>query len=189
MKKQGLGIIGIIVLIGLIALIVWGLNYITTKDYVTLRAPLSSISNSVSGTILPTTSQVASTTATSTMPQVNIVATSTPAKVPTETTVTTTPPATQTTSGLTVTFTDKGFSPASLTVKKGQTVTFVNNSSGKLWVAANPFPTSSEYPAFNEKSGISNGDSWGFTFNQTGTWFYHDHYSPALGAKIVVNAK
>ena len=72
-------------------------------------------------------------------------------------------------------------------VKKGQTVTFVNNSSGKMWVAANPFPTSSEYPAFNEKSGADSGSSWDFTFDKVGTWFYHSHYSPAQGAKIVVS--
>lgn len=93
------------------------------------------------------------------------------------------------TSTQTVTLTDSGFSPTSITVVRGQSITFVNNSSGKMWVASNPFPSSSEYPDFNEKTGIANGDSWTFTFGQSGTWFYHNHYSPATGAKVVVSWK
>lgn len=58
-----------------------------------------------------------------------------------------------------------------------------------MWVAANPFPTSSEYPAFNEKSGAESGSSWNFTFDKVGTWFYHNHNNPAQGAKIVVSSK
>jgi plastocyanin len=180
MKNKGFGIIDIIVSLGLIAFIAWGINYITTKDFVTVRTPLATISSSTNYIVSATTTivmQSASSTpvATSTKP------------APTKTPVATTTPSTS--SSLTVTFTDKGFAPASLTIKKGQTVTFINNSSGKMWVAANPFPTSSEYPAFNEKSGVATGSSWSFTFDKTGTWFYHNHYSPAQGAKIVVNAK
>jgi plastocyanin len=185
MKNRGISIIGIIVFIGLIALIVWGLNYIITQDFVVVRTPTTTISNNNLPSPDPT--QNASSTATSTVSQTTHVATSTPAKTPVVLPAISL--ANLTSSDLTVTFTDKGFSPASLTVKKGQTVTFVNNSSDKMWVAANPFPTSKDYPAFNEKSGVPSGSSWSFTFDKTGTWFYHNHYHPAQGAKIVVNAK
>lgn len=185
MKNRGLGIIGIIVFLGLIALIVWGLNYIITKDFVVLRTPITPVPNNTVDTATPIVIDNTSSTPTSTPPTITAtssVATSSQTKTPT-------PSAPPTSSELTVTFTDKGFSPAGLIVKKGQTVTFVNNSSGKMWVAANPFPSSSEYPAFNEKSGVDKGSTWSFTFDKTGTWFYHNHYSPAQGAKIVVSAK
>lgn len=181
MKKQGIGIMGVVFFLGLIALIVWGLDYIITKDFVVVRTPVKAISNTATES---TPIAINDTPPTETTP----AATSTPAKTPEPAKPPTTTPTPPANSALTVTFTDKGFSPASLTVKKGQTVKFVNNSSGKMWVAANPFPTSKEYPAFNEKSGVESGSSWSFTFDKTGTWFYHNHYNPTQGAKIVVSA-
>ncbi|HAO64890.1 TPA: hypothetical protein DCQ44_02810 [Candidatus Taylorbacteria bacterium] len=190
MKNKGISIVGIIVMIGLIAGISWGLNYIITKDYIIVRPPTNAIAAST--VIKSEVAQIASSTPTSTPSQVsvNIVAATSSAASTIQTSKPkppTTSPSTST--GLTVTYTDKGFSPASLTVAKGQTVKFVNNGTGSLWVSANPFPTASEYPTFNEKSGVASGSSWSFTFTQTGTWYYHNHYSPAIGAKIVVNAK
>ncbi len=191
MKKQGISLIGIIVFIGLIALIVWGLNYIITQDYVVVRAPQTPITNDIATSPAPTATQP---TASSTpVTPVATVASSTPKQTTTAapavaTIAASTPSTSDTSSGLTVTFTDSGFSPAKLTITKGQTVTFVNNSSSKMWVSANPFPSASDYPAFNEKDGTVVGDSWSFTFTKTGTWFYHNHYTPAVGAKIVVNA-
>lgn len=177
MKKRGISVTGIIVFIGLIALIAWGLNYIINDDYVTVRPSTLNIPNQTVPTA-PTLTPIATSTPTST-------SITTPAKAPTPTI----PTPTQISTGLTITFDGKSFTPANLTVKKGQTVKFVNNSSNSMWVAANPFPTSSEYPAFNEKSGVASGSSWSFTFDKTGTWFYHNHYIPALGGKIVVNAQ
>src|ERR1035437_2776461 len=127
--KKGISVTGIIVFIGLIALIAWGLNYIITKDYVVLRTPIVDNQNNVSEIASVSATISTSTTATSTPIKIATttsvtIATTTPTKI------TTSNPNTQpTSSGLTVTFTDKGFSSASLTVKKGQTVPFVNNSS------------------------------------------------------------
>ena len=187
MKKQGISIIGIIVFVGLVALIAWSLNYIITRDEVTIKsAPIvETESNPEPQPVVPSIATTTPTIATSTPP-------STPAPVKTVVSPVVPPQTVQsdkTSSDYTVTFSDTGFSPASLSVKKGQSVTFVNNSSGKMWVAANPFPSSSEYPDFNQKTGVANGSSWTFTFDTTGVWFYHNHYSPAVGAKIVVSAK
>jgi plastocyanin len=197
MKKRGNGVIAIIVFIGLTGLIVWSLNFVVNRDFAATKAPavitLSDNAETISvTTVMQATSSTPTTTPATTTPKITlatVVATSTQTKNPvTEKPAadTTAPP---TSSALTVTFTDKGFSPTSLTVKKGQTVKFVNNSSSKMWVAANPFPSSSEYPAFNEKAGVASGSSWSFTFDKTGVWFYHNHYNQTLGAKIVVNAK
>src|SRR5690242_16140607 len=40
----------------------------------------------------------------------------------------------------TVTMTASGFSPATVTIGKGGTVTFVNQSGEDMWVASNPHP-------------------------------------------------
>ncbi len=170
---------GIIVFVGLIALIAWGLNYIVTKDYVIVRTPIVDEQNNINENA-PASSLVATTTTTSSTTTSDTSSTN-------AATIASTTSANS--SNLTVTFNGKSFSPTSLTIKKGQTVKFVNNGSEKMWVASNPFPSSADYPAFNEKSGADVGSSWSFTFDKTGVWFYHNHYHPAQGAKIVVNAK
>lgn len=97
-------------------------------------------------------------------------------------------------------YTDAGFSPSAITVKAGDTVNFVNNSSGTFWPASAVHPTHSAYPgssiskcATSTESGIfdackplSVGSSWTFQFNQKGSWNYHDHLHPAQKGTVVV---
>ncbi len=97
----------------------------------------------------------------------------------------------------TVEYTDAGFSPASLTVKVGDTVTFVNHSSGKMWVASDPHPTHEGYSgtpasvhcpdtagtAFDQ---CSIGNTYTFTFQKVGTWGYHNHTNRNQGGTIIV---
>ena len=56
-----------------------------------------------------------------------------------------------------VTYTDTGFAPLSVTIKKGTTVTFVNESSRGMWVASAVHPTHQLLPGFDQESG------WGVT--------------------------
>ncbi len=93
-----------------------------------------------------------------------------------------------------VTYTDSGFSPKSLTIKKGETVTWINQSSESLWVASNPHPTHSGYPTkggcisstFDSCKPITKGESWSFTFDIVGTWGYHNHLNPSSRGTIIV---
>lgn len=87
---------------------------------------------------------------------------------------------------VTVNYTNSGFSPSTITIKKGDTVVFVNQSSGSMWVASNPHPTHTDYPAFDEKAAVSSGSSWSFTFDKTGSWGYHNHKDPSSLGTIVV---
>ena len=93
-----------------------------------------------------------------------------------------------------VAYTDNGFNPGSLTVKKGKTVIFKNDSSRDFWPASAVHPAHDAYP---EKGGCINskfdacnlvlpGGIWRFTFNFPGTWKYHDHLSPRFNGTIVV---
>ncbi len=93
-----------------------------------------------------------------------------------------------------ITYTDSGYSPSTITIKKGGTVTWKNKSSGGMWTASNPHPIHTGYPksggcinsAFDEcKSGPS-GAEWSFTFTYTGTWGYHNHLNPAHTGQIIV---
>ncbi len=97
----------------------------------------------------------------------------------------------------TVTYTDTGFSPASVTVKKGQSVTFVNAGTGRMWVGADEHPSHTQYSgtarqehcpdttgtAFDQ-CGVS--ERYTFTFAKTGTWGYHNHVGASHSGTVIV---
>ncbi len=104
------------------------------------------------------------------------------------------------TPGSTVAYTDQGFSPESITVGKGQTVTWVNQSSKDLWVASAAHPTHMVYDGtslsqhcqdaasapFDACSAAAPGGSFSFTFDKEGVWKYHDHVNAARKGSVSV---
>ncbi|XKT74800.1 MAG: hypothetical protein ACJKTH_01810 [Patescibacteria group bacterium UBA2163] len=88
----------------------------------------------------------------------------------------------------TVTYTDSGFSPQTVEVRRGDTVQFVNKSSRPMWVASNEHPAHTVLPTFDQFSVSAFGESYEYTFEQEGTWEYHDHVNASeLGTVIVRN--
>lgn len=79
--------------------------------------------------------------------------------------------------------TDAGFSPDSVTIKKGAAVKFVNKSSTPMWVASAPHPTHTDYPEFDQKA---NGDIFTFAFAKVGSWKYHNHSPFSPGGTVNV---
>ena len=96
--------------------------------------------------------------------------------------------------------TDSGYAPAILTVKSGTTVTFKNESGSPMWTATGLHPTHRIYPGsdiakcgtaeqskiFDACKGYEKGESWPFTFNEKGTWKYHNHLRVSYTGTIVV---
>jgi len=97
---------------------------------------------------------------------------------------------------VTITYTDSGFSPREVTVKKGKSVTWVNDSSRDMWPASAVHPTHGAYPedvpgqclgsSFDACTGHANGAVWTFTFNQVGQWRYHDHIDASKTGTVIV---
>ncbi len=100
----------------------------------------------------------------------------------------------------TVKITASGFEPKTLTVKTGTIVTFVNEDSNKHWPASATHPTHKVYPGsgiekcgivgetniFDACRGLAQGESFSFTFNEKGSWKYHDHLNvPSTGTIVV----
>ena len=85
-----------------------------------------------------------------------------------------------------VTYTNSGYSPSALTIKKGEMVIFKNQSSQSMWTASAVHPTHRAYPTtggclgstFDTCTGIQSGGSWSFKFDISGTWKYHNHLNP-----------
>ncbi len=94
----------------------------------------------------------------------------------------------------TVTYTDSGFSPSVVTIKKGDTVVFKNESTTSFWPASDPHPLHNGYPTtggcigstFDACAYIPPGGQWSFLFQFIGSWGYHDHLSPRQGGTVVV---
>lgn len=87
---------------------------------------------------------------------------------------------------LAITITPEGFEPATVSINKGTTITFVNKDKVARWPASNIHPTHLIYPEFDPKKPIRAGDSWTFKFNKAGTWKYHDHLFPHQGGVVKV---
>lgn len=96
----------------------------------------------------------------------------------------------------TVTFNGDAFSPSTVTIAKGGTVTFTSTG-GDMWVASNPHPAHSGYSgttvqqhcpdttgtAFDQ---CAPGTSYSMTFQKVGTWGYHDHLNHGLTGTVIV---
>ncbi|QQG37760.1 MAG: hypothetical protein HYS26_04000 [Candidatus Kaiserbacteria bacterium] len=95
-----------------------------------------------------------------------------------------------------VAFDGTAFTPSTVTIKKGETVRWNNTSDKNVWPASAVHPTHSVYPektasdclgsAFDACRGLIPGELWDFTFNQMGTWRYHNHSNPSITGTVVV---
>lgn len=86
----------------------------------------------------------------------------------------------------TIVKTDQGFSPANITIKLGDKVTFKNQSSKDMWPASNLHPTHTIYSEFDALKPIPPQENYSFTFEKAGKWPYHDHLDSATGGIITV---
>ncbi len=84
---------------------------------------------------------------------------------------------TEVTDAVSVSLTAKGFSPATISVKKGTVITFTNQDTKPHQVASDPHPIHTALPGF-VSTALSKGASYSFVFEKTGTYTYHDHLNP-----------
>lgn len=96
-----------------------------------------------------------------------------------------TDPSTQNNSSPTITYSNSGFSPQTITVNNGDTLTVKNNSSRTIQFESDPHPAHTTNTELNIDT-IRAGQSKIFTVKRTGTFGYHDHLSPSDTGTIVV---
>jgi len=83
-----------------------------------------------------------------------------------------------------VAYTASGFEPREIIINAGDTVTWTNQSGSAMRVASDDHPEHLAYPGFDQ---LSPGDSYSFTFDQPGTWGYHNHEDHNVTGLITVN--
>src|SRR3990167_9203248 len=85
-----------------------------------------------------------------------------------------------------VTYSAGGFSPSTVTVKIGGTVTWSSTGGGQMWVASAQHPTHTAYSGTTLQEHCDDavdtsldqcetGTTYSFTFDKAGTWRYHNH--------------
>lgn len=85
-----------------------------------------------------------------------------------------------------VEFDGVNFNPSVLRVALGQTVQFSNTADQPVWVASIPHPDHSAYSLFDALRGYASHETFSFTFDQAGTWQYHNHLEPNQIGTIIV---
>ncbi|MDB5187147.1 MAG: hypothetical protein JWM07_619 [Candidatus Saccharibacteria bacterium] len=84
-----------------------------------------------------------------------------------------------------ITYTDDGFSPSTLTVKKGSTITVKNDSSVDVMFSSADHPVHQQQPELNMKT-LRPGESGTITVTKVGSWGYHDHIDESMTGMIIV---
>ncbi len=79
-----------------------------------------------------------------------------------------------------------GYYPKSLTIRVGETVTFVSQTGKPFWPASNVHPSHGLYPQFDPLKPVSPDTPWQFTFDRPGKWRFHDHIAPEFTGTIFV---
>lgn len=87
---------------------------------------------------------------------------------------------------ITIVYDGTSFTPNTVTIVQGQTITFENNSTEAFWPASNLHPSHRVWSKFDPKKPIAAGDSWSFTFTKAGNWEYHNHVRPEHGGIVQV---
>ncbi len=81
-----------------------------------------------------------------------------------------------------------------VTIQKGETIRFINNSEHDLWIASTG-DSGAVYPgtghecgqsAFDTCKSLKKGEFWEFTFKSVGTWSYHDNLNLERMGIVVV---
>lgn len=108
--------------------------------------------------------------------------------------------AASTTPTVTITYDGKAFTPPSVTVHVGDTVTFVDASSKPMWVASGVHPSHTVYDGTTREEHCAanytgptpfdecqaSADDYSFTFTKAGTWPFHDHANATVTGKVIV---
>lgn len=84
-----------------------------------------------------------------------------------------------------VTLTPDGWSPSTLVIKAGETVTWVNKSGAEGAVYSVPHPIHTAYPPLNLGT-FPDGGTLSLEFDKAGSYGYHNHLNPSQTGVIVV---
>lgn len=86
-----------------------------------------------------------------------------------------------------VVFTNEGFTPSEIHIRKGTTVAWTNRSKNPMWIASDPHPSHTYLSGFDQKEILNTKGTYRFIFTKSGAWKYHNHIIPSFRGKIIVS--
>ena len=87
---------------------------------------------------------------------------------------------------VTIEITPEGFEPEAIQIDAGTTVMWTNVDSVEHGLQANPYPEGTDLPELNTDEPIAPGESYSFTFDETGDFGYHDKDDPTDNGEVIV---
>lgn len=79
-----------------------------------------------------------------------------------------------------------GFMPQNITIKAGESVTWMNEDSEDHQVNSAPHPTHTTYKPLNNVGLLKAGEKKSLSFPEAGTYKYHDHLNPSLTGSVTI---
>jgi plastocyanin len=84
-----------------------------------------------------------------------------------------------------VRITPKGFEPATLVVKRGTRIAWINTDSKLHQVVSNPYPKGGDLPDLKSEI-LNDGQTYTYTANKFGSFGYHDQMRPTFNGTITI---
>jgi plastocyanin len=81
--------------------------------------------------------------------------------------------------------TASGFQPASVVIKAGTKIVWINDDNEHHQVASNPYPKDNGLPGFKSEI-LNKGQTYEYAFTKPGTFDYHDDQNPTTNATVGV---
>lgn len=97
-----------------------------------------------------------------------------------------TPSATETINKNVVNIASSGFLPKNITIRTGESVTWVNTDTVDHQVNSVVHPTHQVYTPLNTVGLLKSGEKKSLSFPEVGTYKYHDHLNPTLTGSVTV---
>jgi len=76
---------------------------------------------------------------------------------------------------VTIVRTNDGYEPSEVTIQKGDSILWTNESKEYHWPASDLHPTHGVYPEFDSSTPLAPQEEWKFKFDEIGEWKFHDH--------------
>ena len=88
--------------------------------------------------------------------------------------------------GQNITIDANGFSPKNVTIKVGESVTWVNKDTDEHQVNSAVHPTHQVYPPLNTIGSLKSGQQRSLSFPEKGVFKFHDHLNPQFFGAVTV---
>lgn len=91
-----------------------------------------------------------------------------------------------------VSYTDRGFEPASFVIKKGESARFTNNSTRDVWIASDGaiYPGTGDCGSpLDSCKPLKPRDFWEFTFSEAGVWQFKNNLNATEFGSVIVRSE